>query len=184
MEVKFNFNIEICHFQNELQSFRCLNTFWEDYSGWNSFGRYSPRLKKFSLASALPISAKQGWNSISVILPLRLHAEESDVHFQICRNHLAIKDLWDPKACETHGSLAMCEMGEELGAQKHHSSPVPVSSIRMMFPTHSLLFSPPELARQWLRQLWLLDWTGLTLCFRFTNNWNKIWWNLRKQTDF
>lgn len=77
LEVKFDFNIEICHFQNELWSLRCLNTFLEDYGKWNNLGHHSPRLTELSLSSALPTSTKQERNSISIILPLPLPAGKS-----------------------------------------------------------------------------------------------------------
>lgn len=59
MEVKFSFNIEICHFQDELWSLRCLNIFLEDQSQRKSLGRYSPSLTGFLLAPALPVTAKR-----------------------------------------------------------------------------------------------------------------------------
>lgn len=147
MKVKFNFNIEICRLQNELRSLRCLNTFLEDYSEWNSLGLYSPSLTKFSLASALPIAAKQGWNSIAVILLLPLRAEKSHIHFQICRSHLAIRDRRDPKACESRESLAIRQAGEELGAQKHHFPQLQCPTSGWCSQACSLLSSPPGLAR-------------------------------------
>lgn len=65
-ELKFSFNSEICHFQNELRSLRCLHAFLEDCSEWNRLGHYSPGLTKLSLAPELLTTAKQRWNSFSV----------------------------------------------------------------------------------------------------------------------
>lgn len=145
MEVKFSFNIEICHLQNELWSLRCLNTFLEDYSEWNSLGLYSPSLTKCLLASASPATAKRGWNSISVILPLPLLAEESHIQPQTCPSHLT-SGIWKP--------VKPLGGWQYWGRSVRRWEPRNTTPTQLQYPTAgwcsltaSLLHGPPELAR-------------------------------------
>lgn len=88
-ELKFSFNIEICHFQNELRSLRCLHIFLEDGSEWKPWS-LQPRPDKIFTGSS---TAKPRWSSFSVILLSVLSAEKGSIHFQTCCSHLAFKDF-------------------------------------------------------------------------------------------
>lgn len=180
MEVKFNFNIEICHFQDELQALGCLNTFLEDYSEWNSLGHYSPSLTKFALASAPPITAKHGWNSSSVILPLPLRAEKRHINCQMAATNLKTWPL-------IHKPVKPGECWQYVRQVRSWEprNTIPRRPPQLQWPTtgwcsqpRSLPFSPPEPASPGTSGAAAigLGW----LCFRFTNDWNKIWWNLRR----
>lgn len=181
MEVKFNFNIEICHFQDELQALGCLNTFLEDYSEWNSLGHYSPSLTKFALASAPPIAAKHGWNSSSVILPLPLRAEKRHINCQMAATDLKTRPLRSSSLWNL-GLVGNTSGGWGAGSPETPfpaPSPAPVPYDRVVFPDTLAPLRPTRAGQP--RDFGNCGYrTGLTLCFRFTNDWNKIWWNLRR----